>query len=60
MLEGINQGFLSEPPKEYIKDINIINKKKKPVIQPKPVKKEEKRKGLLNFRKNKNEGKCLL
>jgi len=52
MLEGINQGFLSEPPKEYIKDINIINKKKKTAIKPKPVKKEEKKKGLLNFKKN--------
>jgi len=51
MLEGINQGFLSEPPKEYIKDINIINKKKNPIVKPKP-KKEEKKKSLFNFKKN--------
>ncbi|ORX43639.1 hypothetical protein BCR36DRAFT_415482 [Piromyces finnis] len=54
MLEGLNQGFLSQPPKEYIKDINIINKnKKKPQVKPKPV---QKKKGLFN-RNNKIEDK---
>ncbi|OUM67896.1 hypothetical protein PIROE2DRAFT_4576, partial [Piromyces sp. E2] len=53
MLEGLNQGFLSQPPKEYIKDINIINKhKKKPIVKPKP---EQKKKGLFK-RNNKIEG----
>jgi len=57
MLEGLNQGFLSQPPKEYIKDINKINKnknKKKPEIK---VKKPEKKKSFLNFKKNKVEDK---
>jgi len=58
MLEGLNQGFLSQPPKEYIKDINIINKnkKKKQVVKPKP---EQKKKGLFK-RNNKVEGMHLV
>ncbi|ORX77366.1 hypothetical protein BCR32DRAFT_270689 [Anaeromyces robustus] len=52
MLEGLNQGFLSQPPKEYIKDINKINKKKK-TIKPTPDKKDEnKKKSIFNFKKN--------
>jgi len=55
MLEGLNQGFLSQPPKEYIKDINRINKhKKKPAIKAPPPKKEKK--GLFK-RNNKVEDK---
>jgi len=51
MLEGLNQGFLSQPPKEYIKDINKINKKKP--IKPIPNKKEQKKNnGIFNFKKN--------
>lgn len=54
MLEGLNQGFLSLPPKEYIKDINVITKKKKvEEKKPLPPKKEStQKKGLFNiFRK---------
>jgi len=54
MLEGLNQGFLSQPPKNYIKDINVINKnKKKQIIKPKQ---EQKKKGLFK-RNNKIEDK---